>query len=164
MADMIKNIPVADEEKEIIAVVVSYLGKMERTGIFVPVGNAIYTYTVVMSNDTKSNETKCIVTNTDVSSQDNAHDIVMSFIRKYNRNGQACRISVGNIENAADLCIQAHAILGLKVAKTRNLLVRYDFDIQSKVELLKRLVKAPLDSFDLDIPCSCGEVVGSVIL
>lgn len=147
-----------DSENKIIAMVISENGKYQRTVIMMLTGSAIYVYQVEMVS-----ETVCLVH--PVLSDEprtKAFNLIEYLVQKNVRSGKTCGVSVGSINDAADLCIQAHTIIGPYDIEPFYVHVRYDFNVQIKENILKRLCEAPEKCFYMDVPRSCAVIYAPV--
>ena len=147
-----------DSKKKVVAIVVNNNDKYQRTEIFVPMGEKIHTYQVEMAG-----EAVCLIRQMDVKPLNETVEIIADFIQKNNISGNTCIISVGSIEHADNLSIQAHNVFGPYGAESRNYHVRYDFDVQVKKNILKRLVKAPSNCLYMDVPRTCAVITAPVM-
>ena len=144
-------------KKKIITIVVSQYGNLQRTGIFVTNEDRIHTYIAEMID-----EKVCEVRPTGFEYLNKSVDVITDFIQRNIRKGRKFILSVGSIEDVADVCIQTHSILAAREDEQDDVYVRYDLDVQEKLEILKRLVKAPSECFSLNIPRSCAVITAPV--
>ena len=150
--DTQNNNVITAEGIKIVTMVISENGKYQRTVIIVLKGNVLYVYQVEMVI-----ETVCLVRPIQYGeSRNKVFDLIEDFIHKNFRSGKTCGVSVEGIDNAADLCIQAHTIIGPYDMEPFYVHVRYDFNVQIKETILKRLCEAPSTCFYMDIPRSCA--------
>ncbi len=86
-------------KKKIITIVVSQYGNLQCTGIFVTNEDRIHTYMVEMVD-----EKVCEVRPTGFEPLNKSVDVIADFIQDNIRKDRECILSVGSIEDAADVC------------------------------------------------------------
>lgn len=90
------NVPA---KKKIITIVVSQYGHLQRTGIFLTKEDRIHTYMVEMVD-----EKVCEVRPTGFEALNKSVYVIADFIQDNIRKDRECILSVGSIEDAADVC------------------------------------------------------------